>query len=51
MKIIKKVSSLALVSAHNQRMATIDVIFERYERILDEKNNIFLLLLLCVCIY
>ena len=31
MKIMKKFSSLALVSARNQKMPTIDVIFERYD--------------------
>ena len=41
MKILKKNSSLALVSAHSQRMPTAAVIFERYDRIFDEKNSIF----------
>ena len=39
---MKNVSSLALASAHNQRMPTIDVIFERYERIFDEKTTSFI---------
>ena len=38
---MKKISSLALVSAHSQRMPTAAVIFERYDRIFDEKNSIF----------
>ena len=38
---MKKNSSLTLVSVHNQGMPRIVVIFERYERIFDEKNNIF----------
>ena len=38
---MKKNSSLTLVSVHNQEMPRIVVIFERYERIFDEKNNIF----------
>ena len=41
MKIMKNFSSLALVSAHHQWMPTIDVIFERYERIFDKKTTFF----------
>ena len=40
---MKILSSLALVSAHNQVIPTIDVIFEWYEGIFDQKDNIFLI--------
>ena len=52
--------SLALVCAHNQRMPTIDVIFERYKRIFVEKKNIhyyyyiiiiIIIIIIIVCIY
>ena len=45
---MKKFSSLALVSALNQRMPTIDVIFEKYERIFDEKKQSFCIIIECM---
>ena len=44
---MKKILSLALASAHNQRMLTIDRIFERCERIFDEKA-IFFVIIVCM---
>ena len=45
---MKKFSSLAHFSAHNQRMPTINVIFERYERIFEEKAIFFFIITVCM---
>ena len=45
MNIMKNFLSLALVSAQNQKISTTDMVFERYERVFDEKNNIFLIII------